>query len=224
MSTSRVPVTAAPIQFFGAALRGVPCQVLGLEPGTNAMATHRWTGPADVSDRMLLSQCVGDTIDLGCGPGRMAEALAGRGLRVLGVDLSSEAVRQARNRGVDVVQRDIFGPLPRESRWGTALLADGNIGIGGDPGRLLTRVRGLVAPGGRVVLDLAPPGTGLRRHTLRLSVGGRSSHPFPWAVLGVDAVRAVALEADLLLSSVLEWHGRWFAVLRAGRGRRPCAR
>ena len=36
-------------------------------------------------------------------------------------------------RGATVLQRDIFGPLPGEGRWGTALLFDGNVGIGGDP-------------------------------------------------------------------------------------------
>ena len=54
--------------------------------------------------------------------------------------------------------RDVFGPLPGEGRWDTALLADGNIGIGGDPVALLARVRELLAPEGRVVVDLAAPG------------------------------------------------------------------
>lgn len=179
------------------------------------LATGRWVGVADSSDRLVLEHCLGSTIDLGCGPGRMAEALHLAGLRVLGVDLAAEAVTAARRRGVNAIQRNILGPLPREGLWDTALLADGNIGIGGDPRHLLSRARGLLAPGGRVVVDLASPGTGLQRHTVALSVAGRMSRPFRWASLGVDSLAAVAAEAELAVRSVHELPGRWFAILHA---------
>ena len=32
-----------------------------------------------------------------------------------------------------MLRRDLFAPLPGEGRWHHVLLADGNIGIGGDP-------------------------------------------------------------------------------------------
>ncbi len=53
----------------------------------------------------------------------------------------------------------MFAPLPGEGRWGTALLADGNIGIGGDPVALLRRLREVLDPRGRIVVELAAPGT-----------------------------------------------------------------
>ena len=40
-------------------------------------------------------------------------------------------------RGGAALRRDVFAPLPGEGRWYTALLADGNVGIGGDPVALL---------------------------------------------------------------------------------------
>lgn len=40
-------------------------------------------------------------LDVGCGTGRWAEALANRGARVWGVDVSAEMVEQARRRGVN---------------------------------------------------------------------------------------------------------------------------
>ena len=39
--------------------------------------------------------------------------------------------------GGPALRRSVFDPLPGEGRWGTALLLDGNIGIGGDPRALL---------------------------------------------------------------------------------------
>lgn len=224
MTSSTRPPAAQATELFAAALRGEPCLVVGMGGEAYPVPVRRWTGSATIGDRIVLSHCVGDTVDLGCGPGRMAGSLAERGRLVLGVDLSAEAVRLARSRGVGAIQRDILGPLPRESRWGTALLADGNIGIGGNPSRLLSRVRGLIRPGGLVVVDLAPPGTGLGRHTVRLSVGGRSSHAFPWALLGTDAVHTVAVEAGLCVLGTHEWDGRWFAVLQRGSETQPCAR
>ena len=64
-----------------------------------------------------------------------------------------------RERGVPALRRDVFDRVPGEGRWHTVLLADGNIGIGGDPVRLLQRVRTLLATGGRVVVELGAPGT-----------------------------------------------------------------
>ena len=55
----------------------------------------------------LLTQWLGETwsnrtvVDLGCGGGLLALPLAERGARVLGVDIASEALRAARQRGTD---------------------------------------------------------------------------------------------------------------------------
>ena len=59
--------------------------------------------------------------------------------------------------------RSVFQPVPGEGGWDTVLLADGNIGIGGDPVALLTRCRELLAPAGRVLVELDPPGHGAAR-------------------------------------------------------------
>ena len=59
----------------------------------------------------------------------------------------------------DAMVADVFDDVPREGRWGTALLADGNVGISGDPVHLLRRVRQLLQPGGRAVVEVSGPGT-----------------------------------------------------------------
>ncbi|HWU22038.1 MAG TPA: methyltransferase domain-containing protein, partial [Nocardioides sp.] len=139
-------------EVFSHALRGETCYLS--TPGRLRMPlpVADWTRASDGSDELLLRQCVGPTIDIGCGPGRMAAELAARGHVTLGIDIVGEAVRQTVDRGAAALQRDVFARVPGEGRWATALLADGNIGIGGDPAALLTRARRLLHPGGRVVV------------------------------------------------------------------------
>jgi hypothetical protein len=128
----------------------------------------------------------------------LTAALANRGLTVLGVDVSAEAVRQARERGAPAMRGDVFGPLPSEGRWHRVLLADGNIGIGGDPRALLVRC----APGDRTW-----------RGRVRLHFGGRRSAPFPWASVATDAIASFARRAGLRVVDVWTEGQRWFARL-----------
>jgi SAM-dependent methyltransferase len=207
---------------FSAALTGAPCTLSGAGHRSRELSVSRWCGDADHSDRAVLAHCVSPTIDLGCGPGRMTEQLTLDGVSVLGVDAAPGAVGLARARGVNVVCADLFDALPGESTWSTALLADGNVGIGGDPVRLLRRVRDLLCPRGHVVVDLAPPGTGLAVGRLRLHVGRQTSRSFPWAVLGPDAVAAVASSSGLSVAELHEYEGRWFAVLSREEVPTPC--
>jgi len=198
---------------FTAALRGKPCHVVGLSGRLHRLPMRRWRDVADVSDAAVLAHCVGATLDIGCGPGRMSEALAARGACVLGIDVVPEAVALSRARGTSAVVRDVFGPVPGEGWWDTALLADGNIGIGGDPVRLLGRVHDLLVSGGRAVVEVAPPGVGMQTVPLVLVCAGARSTPFTWSVVGVDAVREVAAAAALTVRQLVQHDGRWVAVL-----------
>ena len=202
-------------QVFAQALRGEPCSVVGLDPTPTVLPMDEWTRPADQDDHSLLALCHGPTIDVGCGPGRLTAALASLGHVVLGVDVVTEAVGQTRDRGVLAVQRDVFETLPGEGRWYSALLADGNIGIGGDPARLLGRVKRLVVPSGHIVVELEAPGSGFRVGSMRLECGGERSRPFPWAVVGVDSIAGLADEVGLHVSSTHQHGQRWSAVLEA---------
>lgn len=201
---------------YAEALRGEPCTVHGLAPEPHPLPVHSWGGQADAADRVLLAHCVGPTLDVGCGPGRMAQHLARCGVPVLGVDPVPEAVRQARARGVEALRGDVFDPLPREGGWGTVLLADGNVGIGGDPDRLLGRVRALLAARGRVVAEVDVPGAGLRTVSLTLECDGRRSRSFPWAVLGPEALADLARRHGFTMVLTDRVAGRWFTVLTAG--------
>lgn len=206
--------TSVPVaQVFASALRGHPCLLLEADRPSGLLPTAAWLRDADPVDEALLGLCHGPTVDIGCGPGRMAHALARRGRPVLGIDVVPEAVRLSIDRGVAALLRDVFEPVPGEGRWETALLADGNIGIGGDPVALLSRVRELLAPTGRVVVEVARPGTGVRTRHVRLETEVGRSDAFPWTLVGADAIAAVADAARLRLLSQHRYDERFCAVL-----------
>ncbi|WP_433364883.1 class I SAM-dependent methyltransferase [Actinoplanes sp. CA-142083] len=161
-------------------------------------------------DRTLLARCTGPTLDVGCGPGRLAGELARRGCPVLGIDISETAVRLARRRGATALRRDVFEPLPGSGRWQHVLLADGNIGIGGDPARLLRRCRRLLAAGGRVHAEVTAPGTAGWSGTAVLQ-GDRDV--LAWASVPVDDLAALAAATAMRVLDTWTEAGRWFATL-----------
>jgi SAM-dependent methyltransferase len=209
-------VTTLPLaSVFTQALQGHPCLVWEGDLTPEPLPTQDWLAGAGEADLALLAHCQGPTIDIGCGPGRMAEALALAGHAVLALDVVPEAVRQARLRGVPALRRSVFDPVPGEGRWETALLADGNIGIGGDPVALLERTRELLAPDGRVVVDVAPWGGGVVTRHVRLETAHGRSGLFPWTTVGADAIAAVALAAGLGRATGYRYADRWWAVVEA---------
>jgi len=182
-----------PLALYDDALQGGHPLVLRYADGLERRhEVSRWVAPADAADEALLHRCTGPTVDLGCGPGRLVAALAVRGVPALGVDLSARAVAMARTRGAAAIARDLFAPLPGEGRWDTALLIDGNVGIGGAPARLLARVRRLVRPGGTLFVEVHPDDVERRGHARLVAVSGQVSGGFGWAEVGAPALRRLA--------------------------------
>jgi SAM-dependent methyltransferase len=173
----------------------------------------RWLGAVDAADVAVLAHAAAPVLDIGCGPGRHLAALAAAGHEGLGLDLSPVAVRLARARGAEAILRSVFADVPRAGTWRTALLLDGNIGIGGAPEALLARARALVAPGGAVLVETGPPGTPTRRVRVRLETHGAVSPWFGWATVGAGGIAALARAAGLRPHDAFAVDGRWFARL-----------
>ncbi len=176
----------------------------------------RWHVAPDAGEDALLRRLVEPVLDIGCGPGRVPVALASAGRMALGIDRAPAAAAEAARRGAPVLQRCVFDPLPGEGRWGTALLLDGNVGIGGDPVALLTRCHALLRSGGSVVAEVAPPGAATSPVTVRVEVDDDAGPWFPWAVVGADAWASIAVAAGLHPVGFDTVGTRWFA-----RARRP---
>ena len=199
------------------ALGGGPparARVRSLDGSLEPLALDRWLGGLDAADVAALALAEVPVLDVGCGPGRHLAALRVAGKPGLGVDLSPIAVRLARQRGAAAIPGDVFGAVPGAGRWRTALLLDGNIGIGGSPAVLLRRTRELLDHGGIAIVELDPPGAPTVRTRIRLEAPGVVSEWFAWARAGVDGIAVLAARAGLAHEDTLTAAGRWIAVLR----------
>lgn len=173
-----------------------------------------WCADHRAGDEELLNRCAGATLDIGCGPGRLITALQERRILSLGVDVSAEAIKQSRIRGALVLHGDVFRRIPAHGRWGTILLADGNVGIGGNPDALLTRCRSLLSAGGIVLAELSAPHVPSFRGTVRLEADGVLSEPFPWAGVNAIDIKELAEASSFEISKVWTAADRWFVELK----------
>ncbi|REK88750.1 methyltransferase domain-containing protein [Streptomyces inhibens] len=163
------------------------------------LEVERWCAGADAADLSALRRCEGTVLDIGCGPGRLVAALAAQGRRALGIDVSTAAVARTAATGGSALHRSVFDSLPEEGSWGTALLLDGNIGIGGDPHALLARIAELVEEAGLLIVETTPADVD-ERVQVRVDNachGGRHAPGdlFPWARVGTRALLRYAAAA-----------------------------
>jgi SAM-dependent methyltransferase len=176
-----------------------------------ALDVDRWRAAPDDLERALLAAVADPVLDVGCGPGRIAAALAADGRAVLGIDPAPGAVAETDRRGAPALCRSVFDPLPGEGRWSTVLLLDGNVGIGGVPLALLRRVAQLLGRGGQAVVEVEPPGRGNEQLTVRVEVDDVVGPWFPWARVGADGWPALAAAVGLVPVGFDVGDGRWFA-------------
>ncbi|MCV7230338.1 methyltransferase domain-containing protein [Mycolicibacterium komossense] len=198
------------------ALTGERCSLRHRDGSVQRLPVHSWLGGrwADtVFDDALVGMCSGPTIDLGCGPGRLVASLVHRGVPALGVDLSPTAVGLARDSGAPALHRDLFGPLPGMGRWHAVLLADGNVGLGGDPWRVLRRAAELLREGGHCLAEFDTAVTGVSVDWVRLESKKTIGPWFRWATVGVDAAAELAREVGLTVVDIQPIAGRVIATL-----------
>ncbi len=212
-------MTTLESDIYDRALAGEHCRIRAEDGTTTPLRAARWLGAGNdprerLADNVLTCYCDGPTVDLGCGPGRLVASLVRRGVIALGIDISPMAVALTRFRGAPALQRDIFGPLPGTGRWAYAILADGNLGIGGDPVRLLSRTRELLAPGGTAIVEFARPGIPPAAVRIRLESRTGVGDWVPWARVGIDRAPDVAAAAGLRLQTTAEVSGRYIAWLQ----------
>jgi ubiquinone/menaquinone biosynthesis C-methylase UbiE len=189
---------------------------------TLGSAAAAWLGYKPASFDRLAAVEGDQVLDVGCGTGEDARALAGRlpGVAVIGIDASEDRIREARAstlgvpRPVDFRVADVYA-LPFEDGTVDACRADRVFHHLGDPARALREMVRVTRAGGRVVvcdtdydsLVVAAPDPGLTRrilahHADRME-SGRVGRQLPalfraagLAEVRVDGYAAVATEYD----------------------------
>lgn len=203
----------SPVEVYARGLTSRRCRAVDEAGRERVLGVTRLLEPASRADDVLLAHCTRNTLDVGCGPGRLSAAITATGVSALGIDVSAVAVHMARQRGATALRRDVFSSVPGQGRWPTLLLADGNIGIGGDPVALLRRVVTVLAPGGRAVVEVDPPGEGVSCRMIRLEVDELVSTWFPWAGVAADSIGDLAEQAGLVFGGLDQRGERWVALL-----------
>jgi len=158
---------------------------LGLPPHLLSTSLLTWEGIAEATDALGLA-AGGTLVDLACGRGGYGMEIAARtGARLIGVDFSAEAVRQAREqaRRRDVTADFRVGDLRAtglDAGSADAVLCVDAIQFAVPPAAAYSEIRRILAPGGRVVLTCWEPCTAdderlperIRRVDLRAGLAG----------------------------------------------------
>ena len=115
-----------------------------------------------------------------------------------------------------MLRRNVFEPLPAMGRWRTVLLADGNVGLGGDPRRVLRRAAELLCRGGHCIAEFDLATTGIRTALVRLESPHAVGPWFRWASVGIDCAAELAEEVGLAVKEIYPIGKRVVASLAAG--------
>ena len=201
---------------YDRALGGERCWVRDEDGEVRPLPAHRWLGDrpgGEPFDEAVTQMCGAPTIELGCGPARLVARLIQRGIPALGIDRSATAIRLAGRGGAPALLGDVFEPLPGMGHWQTVLLVDGNIGLGGDPRRILGRAAELLCRGGCCVTEFDAEAIGIRARWVRLESAGDAGPWFRWASVGVDSAATLASQVGLTLTGVRLIGGRVIANL-----------
>ena len=175
---------------------------------------RNWCDDASTTERSLLQILRGPVLDVGCGPGRLLAAARTLGLGALGIDTSSEAVRQARSRGARALEQSIFAPVPQSGHWQSVILLDGNIGIGGSVTALLDRCRQLIAPSGTLLVEVeADDQIDTVYPAVLEDERGNRSEAFSWARTGTAGLASRAHAGGWSVTAIRRLQGRVFCSL-----------
>jgi SAM-dependent methyltransferase len=191
---------------------------------------RRWP----VVDRRAFRRLRGRVLDVGCGGGRVALELQGRGSDVTALDVSPGAVEVCQERGVqDVRLRSISQIDASLGRFDRIALFGNNLGLVANPARaerLLRRFQRVLAPGGSVVAVCLDPyrtvepvhlayqarnrarGRASGQIRLRIRYRWLATPWFDYLFLSVDEISAIAERAGWSVVGVVADDGPTYAV------------
>lgn len=157
-------------------------------------------------------------LQVDCGPGVLAARLQALGATVVGTDLSGEALRRARARGVPVQQVDLDRePLPFADARFDVVLSDSQLEHRVDFDHYLDECARVLRPGGRLLLCI--PNTAhwrVRWWLLRGRFPYAANTPTDWLHLRfftLPGLHALLADRGLELASVAGYPSLWVRAL-----------
>jgi SAM-dependent methyltransferase len=154
----------------------------------------------------------GRVLDVGCGVGRHARWLGGRGIEVDPIDLSQEMVAVARAQGVPARVASAFALAPGE-RYDAALLLGNSLGLCGSRVRLRDLLRALFDRAPLLVADSADLGEEGAEVRARIEYGGEVGAWFDWLHVTREELDRAARELGLHLEWVAQAADGAYAAL-----------
>jgi SAM-dependent methyltransferase len=107
-------------------------------------------------EQKALNLCKGRVLDIGTGSGSHSLYLQKKGVDVTGIDISKNACRCCKERGVKNIVNDNFFSLPTTQKYDTLLLMMNGIGFVGSVANLdifFYKAKQLLTPKGQILLD-----------------------------------------------------------------------
>ncbi|MFQ5945103.1 MAG: class I SAM-dependent methyltransferase [Anaerolineae bacterium] len=113
------------------------------------------------AEKQAMEHARGRVLDIGCGAGRHALYLQDKGLEVLGIDNSPNAIKVCRARGLkETMVLSITQVSRRLGTFDTILMMGNNFGLVGNPLRarwILRRFHGMISDRGRIIAQNRDP-------------------------------------------------------------------
>ena len=212
MSAAAVAIPAA--ELYGRGLEGRERLIARAEGGrARTLPIACWLGAPTMADESCCGMRSGRSSMLAAGPAVTCSRLRDAACPPSASTSRRRRCESRRARGAAAIEGSIFERVRGAGTWGSALLLDGNVGIGGDPVALLRRIGALLAPGGRILVELARPGAASGRRRMRLELAAAASPWFDWATVSAADVAVLAGASGLDVRERWSVRGRWFAVL-----------
>ncbi|MBB4638684.1 class I SAM-dependent methyltransferase [Longimicrobium terrae] len=192
---------------------------------TNAEAWTRVVREGGIESRRLVTDAVivdavvrlqpARVLDVGCGEGWLARALAENRIRVTGVDVSPELIDDARREGGGDFHAASYAEVAADpTRFGRefdAVICNFSL-LDDDPAALLAALRTTLARGGSLVIQTVHPWAamgdegyvdGWRTETFA-SFGGEFAAPMPWFFRTIESWMDVIAGAGYRLARLIE--------------------